>query len=74
MIIPRPKHTESEPVMHNDGIDYAWVKWYIDCPNWVCSECGHTQFGRNKRCAYCMTKLGIETLRPKDYKENEYGS
>ena len=72
MIIPRPTYTEPAKELH-DGPDYDYVRWYINCPSWLCPECGHTQFGRNKFCVYCKLYRNVETLRPADYKENMYG-
>jgi hypothetical protein len=66
---PEPA-TESQPV--NTAFRDRWIKWFLDCPNWICPVCQATNFGRNKYCGYCHGRNGIKTLRPDWYKENTY--
>jgi hypothetical protein len=68
MIIPLPEYNEPESEkVQALGTDNEWVKWYMDCPPWVC-RCGVTNFGRNKNCA----RWECKRPRPIEYVENEY--
>ena len=70
MIIPLPKYIETEIITtKDDEPDYDYVRWFINCPSWLCPECGHTQFGRNKECVYCRLYRNTHTPRPADYRE-----
>ena len=64
MIIPIPKYTEVEISPNTKTIE--WYRWYLGCPNWVCSKCQTTNFGRNKLCARC------KDARPSTYVEDVY--
>lgn len=76
MLIPIPKHMdEPEPVVQEGSRDTSkddYVRWRLDCPNWVCAVCRATNFGRNKYCAYCKLTNRVTTLRPASYVENVY--
>jgi hypothetical protein len=66
MIIPLPKHDESDPLPTKE-VDYEWIRWYINCPNWTCVECGAVMFGRVLACVYCKTVFKKHTPRPTSY-------
>jgi hypothetical protein len=69
MIIPRPTYREEVPerIVIPPSTNDAWVRWYMDCPSWVC-ECRLTNFGRNLQCA----RDSCKKARPTEYVENEY--
>lgn len=79
-LITPPTDEEPEPEPIPLERDYAttlfrhrWTKWFLDCPNWICTICKCTNFGRNKYCAGCYGRQGIKTtLRPDTYIENTY--
>jgi hypothetical protein len=77
-LIGPPNEYESEPepeptrtVTVNEKRD-RYIKWFLDCPNWKCPECGATMMGRVKYCVYCKQRLHKDTPRPADYVENVY--
>lgn len=68
---------EEPPVVETDYATQLfrdrWIKWFLDCPNWICTICKSTNFGRNKYCAGCYGRQGIKTtLRPDSYQETTY--
>lgn len=65
----KPPVEAIEPISESK---HEWIKWFLDCPNWICPVCVATNFGRNKYCAYCHGRNGIKTPRPDWYKENTY--
>lgn len=75
--IPLPTYNEPDetvpPVIDSDESRNAWIRWYLDTPNWKCDACGSVMFGRVKYCIYCKWKYKNHVSRPITYIENTFG-
>ena len=70
--VDRVYPVEEKPKIESNPFKDRWIKFYLDCPNWICPICIATNFGRNKYCAYCFGRNRVKTPRPDWYKENTY--
>ena len=61
MLIPRPTQSEPEEPELSGA---AWIKWYLDVPNWQCVVCQAVMFGRMTYCVYCKVKFGKDIPKP----------
>jgi hypothetical protein len=64
MLIPRPTQNEPEEPDVSELSSGAYIKWYLDVPNWKCNVCHAVMFGRMTYCVYCKVRLGKDTPRP----------
>lgn len=68
--IPEPQLAEDKPLLTAEQIFWRnrRVQLFINVKPWKCAECGCTNHGRNKKCAYCYVRFNKITPRPADFK------